>query len=894
MPSLLSFNRLWASIASTLWVHLPFRPLNHHQPRCHHSLLIVNGNSSVSISIRSNHTFVPRNVLLQYIESPVYGLSEVRGTPFVEDPSLTYLGSLNACRKHQLNASKACDAIVQTLRPKQYELINNITPGNAYAVMMKLRRTYGLEQSSNTHGARLEKLGDNIKTSSESIADCIARTERILYDLRQQDETEMSAKMKKHYILHGLRKDDTWSGVAGFIRRLDTHREWSYDEVIQHLTNEEYTLNKATTTSSSSSTSSSQPPQTESHALSSSSRGSHQKRGRGRGRGRNHHNAHYQDNARHHQSSHRGHGHNRGHGSQRGRRHTRDNDGSSSNAVRCYNCNGVGHTSNDCPSQHVGLRCFTCGRTGHTSSQCNKNKRSSDDNTNDNNNKRMKHSSYCVITSLSPSDTALSQALHTHSNINNTSAWILDGGASDHCASNLDLLTDVRTLSPPHYIKTANGMSTCTSKGTATIQISPDHTLTLHDVLYVPDFHVNLLSVYKIACAGANVLYKRDAAYVMKNNIIDITINRQNNIYVLHSTNPSSSSQWLLSPTLTSATRPPAEKMSETYTSVYGSDGKSMVAAATSTTSTHDQQLINELKNIHYKHGHTNHQRLIKMITHHTIDFPSKLTISSQKKLLKTLMNDPCEGCLLGKMTRKSMIGTVNYNINNIMDLWVFDTMIFKIKTLNGECNFTMHIDIKSTEIIGALHTQKSDIDTYSIQLIKQCQRQTRKKLKHIHSDGGSEICTNAFADFCTEEGILHTTTIPNTPQHNSIVERKGRSIIDKTSAMMHHAKAWLPLYGECIMTAVYIENRTTNTRTEFMTPWHWTSHWSQTYCQVFSRVGMWCFLPQSQNLPWKQTVSQEQAGHICWLRSVQRNILSNIIAWQSDGDSWTWCYILW
>ena len=119
----------------------------------------------------------------------------------------------------------------------------------------------------------------------------------------------------------------------------------------------------------------------------------------------------------------------------------------------------------------------------------------------------------------------------------------------------------------------------------------------------------------------------------------------------------------------------------------------------------------------------------------------------------------------------------------------------------------------------AALHKYNSDIATYTMQLIRQIQRQTGKKLKHIHSDGGSEICTDVFAVFCAEEGILHTTTIPNTPQHNSIVERKGRSIINKTSATMHHAKAWLPLFGERIMAIVYIENRTTNTRTERMTP---------------------------------------------------------------------------
>lgn len=346
--------------------------------------------------------------------------------------------------------------------------------------------------------------------------------------------------MKKHYILHGLRKDDTWNAVADLIRRLDMHKEWTYDEVIQHLTNEEYTLIK--TTSSSSSSNSSQPTHSQPHALSSSSsRGSYRGRGRGRGRGRHNHSAHYQDNNRQRQSSHRGRGSNRG--------RSRNDNNRQSDVVKCFNCNGFGHTSNKCSSEHAGTRCFACGKTGHTSQTCNKNKRpfnehiqGNSSNNNGDTNKRMKHSSYCVITSLSSSDTSLSQALHTHTNINNVSDWILDGGASDHCASNIDLLTDVRTLSPPHYIKTANGMSTCTAKGTATIRLSPNHTVTLHDVLYVPDFHVNLLSVFKITCAGAEVLYKRDAAFIMNNNTIDFTINRQNNIYVLNSmTSPSSS-----------------------------------------------------------------------------------------------------------------------------------------------------------------------------------------------------------------------------------------------------------------------------------------------------------------------------------------------------------------
>jgi len=44
-------------------------------------------------------------------------------------------------------------------------------------------------------------------------------------------------------------------------------------------------------------------------------------------------------------------------------------------------------------------------------------------------------------------------------------------------------------------------------------------------------------------------------------------------------------------------------------------------------------------------------------------------------------------------------------------------------------------------------------------------ERQTKKKVKLLHTDNGSEFCSDAFNDYCREEGIIRHHTIPYTPQ---------------------------------------------------------------------------------------------------------------------------------
>ena len=60
-------------------------------------------------------------------------------------------------------------------------------------------------------------------------------------------------------------------------------------------------------------------------------------------------------------------------------------------------------------------------------------------------------------------------------------------------------------------------------------------------------------------------------------------------------------------------------------------------------------------------------------------------------------------------------------------------------------------------------------------------ENKTGKKIKILRIDNGTEYESNEFNDFCREVGIKRENTTPY-----KVVERKNRTIIEATRAMLH------------------------------------------------------------------------------------------------------------
>jgi hypothetical protein len=539
----------------------------------------------------------------------------------------------------RMRANKAYNYIIQSLNPKQIQLVSQIPIGDAYTVLKTLKNNYGIIKSTTTIMSLLSKLHLNRKTSNETMNDYFSRIDRMMSDVRLLDSTIMNDNMKKYFIISGLSDDNEWKLISTLISQLDVDNTWSIERLQQYLIDQEdkKTLQQASTLSSSSSNQKQKHVEVDDNinddsiakafnAYRGRSRG-RSRGGRSRGRGN-----YYQNNNRNQYNSssinHRGR-FQRGRGSLRNINNQRQNNtrntdkqSSSSSNVRCYTCNKLGHTSSQCRSNpEANIQCYTCGKYGHTSSSCFQNQRKRPYNSYDDQNasmsssssesdKRQKTFAYLIISE--PSSSLSPAAFHSIST--NSTDWILDGGATDHYCSSLTLMHDIISLSTPRSIITANGTSSCNIMGKVNIDIDDCHRMTLHDVLYVPDFKVNLMSVFRITQTGADVIYTAEKANIMRNSKTEVTFPRQRNMYMLSSMLSSScTSQDIRSKGVNYSHAPHIHGTSNIYTISTISSESILPNPVISSSNNNIERLAKVIHQIHLKHGHVNYNRLLKM-----------------------------------------------------------------------------------------------------------------------------------------------------------------------------------------------------------------------------------------------------------------------------------------
>jgi transposase InsO family protein len=130
------------------------------------------------------------------------------------------------------------------------------------------------------------------------------------------------------------------------------------------------------------------------------------------------------------------------------------------------------------------------------------------------------------------------------------------------------------------------------------------------------------------------------------------------------------------------------------------------------------------------------------------------------------------------------------------------------ITSLNGYLYYVLFIDDHSQKTWIYFLKNKDGVLAKFQEFKAQVENLTKRKIKVLRSYNGGEYTSKDFNNFCIKAGIKREFIVPYNPQQNGVTERKNRTIVKATKAMIHDQSLPMCLWEEACMTTVYVQNR--------------------------------------------------------------------------------------
>ncbi|KZV36180.1 hypothetical protein F511_26362, partial [Dorcoceras hygrometricum] len=312
--------------------------------------------------------------------------------------------------------------------------------------------------------------------------------------------------------------------------------------------------------------------------------------------------------------------------------------------------------------------------------------------------------------------------------------WVLDTGATHHICCSLSLFHSSRTVN-----------SKITLPNTFTIQVTIvgsvilTNDLILHDVLYVPVFKFNLLSVSSLTNILAySVSFTADSCQIqdIKRTRMIGTGKRLGNLYVL-------------------------EKSTSYICNVS----------------------VSKPELWHLRMGHPSPSRLsrLKDVVHFDSD---------------NIEINPCHVCHLSKQKRlpfesHNKLVAQSFELLHI-DIWgpfsqvYVDGYRFFLTIVDDHTRFTW---------VYMLHS-KSEVSSIFPTFCQMIHTRFGANIKSVRSDNAPEL---GFINLFNELGIIHNHSCVECPQQNSVVERKHQHILNVARALMFQSHLPIAYWSDCV-----------------------------------------------------------------------------------------------
>jgi transposase InsO family protein len=153
-------------------------------------------------------------------------------------------------------------------------------------------------------------------------------------------------------------------------------------------------------------------------------------------------------------------------------------------------------------------------------------------------------------------------------------------------------------------------------------------------------------------------------------------------------------------------------------------------------------------------------------------------------------VDDVCAGCCMGKMKADDYPRHPEKLVKSagVLDLVHTDVMgPMQTKTPGGCTYVVTFIDDYSRHVTVHFMKAKSEVLSKFKIFKAAMENATGKTIKRLRSDNGGEYTGRQFKAYLNHHGIKHEKTVPYTPQQNGLVERMNRSLVEMARCMMYH-----------------------------------------------------------------------------------------------------------
>lgn len=392
----------------------------------------------------------------------------------------------------------------------------------------------------------------------------------------------------------------------------------------------------------------------------------------------------------------------------------------------------------------------------------------------------------------------LNKSLYNY-DITRKAVFIIDSGATVSAITKLDYFYTFKPIN--EFIHWGNNINIPVKyKGSIIIRSNKNYIYILHNVLYIPKLGLNILSLPKL---NNNItIFTSETVSIYRDNQITMIGYKENNLY----------KTWveILYP---NKYNPKKRKFDQINTIGYKNISKDVISAYIDK----NNKKPFDIYLWHIKLGHIGIKPLSILLN---IDI---LNISSTE--LYKLYS--CKTCQLAKDRRYINKESLNKRPISIGERIHSDIGgPIEPKTYNNFKYYITFIDKKSRYLWVKLIKNKAEALSIFNCIKNNIENQKDIKIKELFTDNGKEYINNRFKVYLNKYGIIHRKTPIYTKEPNGLIERINLTLLNKVRAMLIYSKAPLYLWGEAILAACYIYNRTPHSSINFKTPYeiYWGS----------------------------------------------------------------------